>query len=317
MEKSPIITTPIRIVFMGTPEFAVASLDALLRSGADVAAVVTAPDRPSGRGQRIQTSPVKDFAVRHHIPVLQPDKLRDPEFVEVLRGIGADLFVVVAFRMLPEVIWSMPPKGTINLHGSLLPAYRGAAPIQRAIMDGATETGVTTFFLEKDIDTGRIIAQRKMSIGPDETAGSLHDRMKVAGAECLVDTVARIANGTVTSIPQSETGAPVSHAPKIFREDCRVDWSWPLDRVHNHIRGLSPSPGAWTTAGGNTLKILSGHKGERSPSLKQGLLESDGRNHIRFACSDGWYYADIVQLEGRKAMPTEELLRGWRPEQIP
>ena len=308
-------TPSLRIVFMGTPEFAVPSLRALLDDGHHVVAVVTAPDRPAGRGLQMAESAVKRFALSRGIHVLQPEKLRDPDLLEALRGLRADLFVVVAFRMLPEAVWSMPPLGTINLHGSLLPRYRGAAPIQRAIMNGETETGVTTFFLRQEIDTGRIISRRKLSIGPDETAGELHDRMMETGAECLSETVRLIASGKADGVEQDvfvSQGEAVVHAPKIFREDCRIDWDRAVDSVHNQIRGLSPYPGAWTLLEGKVLKILSGRKKHAHHDAIPGSWETDGRSVLCFACADGWYHVRRLQLEGKKAMTAEEFLRGWK-----
>jgi methionyl-tRNA formyltransferase len=308
-------TPTLRIVFMGTPEFAVASLRALIEDGHDIAAVVTAPDKPSGRGLQLTESAVKRFAVEHNLPVLQPEKLKDPQFLESLRALNADLFVVVAFRMLPEVVWSMPPKGTINLHGSLLPKYRGAAPIQRAIMNGEKETGVTTFFLQQEIDTGKIIARERIPIGPDETAGELHDRMMDIGSACLAHTVNLIARDEAVGVDQDAhiaAGEELVHAPKIFREDCRIDWDQSTDKVHNHIRGLSPYPSAWTLFEGKTLKVLSGKKEHEIHDQLPGTWESDGKTFLRFATGDGWYIIHRLQLEGKKAMDVDEFLRGWK-----
>lgn len=300
---------------MGTPEFAVASLRALMDAGHAIAAVVTAPDKPSGRGLQLTESAVKRFAVEHNLPVLQPERLKDPQFLESLKALNADLFVVVAFRMLPEVVWSMPPKGTINLHGSLLPKYRGAAPIQRAIMNGEKETGVTTFFLQQEIDAGKIIARERISIGPDETAGELHNRMMDTGASCLAHTVHLIASNEAAGVAQEDhiaAGETLIHAPKIFREDCRIEWSQTTDQVHNHIRGLSPYPGAWTLFEEKTLKVISGKKEHESHEQLPGEWESDGKTFLRFATSDGWYSIRRLQLEGKKAMDVEEFLRGWK-----
>jgi methionyl-tRNA formyltransferase len=308
-------TPNLRIVFMGTPEFAVASLRALIDAGHDIAAVVTAPDKPSGRGLQMTPSAVKRFAVEHNLHILQPEKLKDPQFLESLKALHADLFVVVAFRMLPEVVWAMPPKGTINLHGSLLPRYRGAAPIQRAIMNGEKETGVTTFFLQREIDTGKIITRERIPIGPDETAGELHDRMMEIGAACLARTVNLIACNEAVGVDQEEhiaAGEALIHAPKIFREDCRIDWSQTTDQVHNHIRGLSPYPGAWTLFEEKTLKVISGKKEHEGHDQLPGEWESDGKTFLRFATSDGWYGIRRLQLEGKKAMDVEEFLRGWK-----
>jgi len=308
-------TTQLRLVFMGTPEFAVPSLEALIADGHEVAAVVTAPDKLAGRGLKLTQSAVKQCALKHSIPVLQPERLKDPEFVRLLGEVQADLFVVVAFRMLPEVIWSMPRLGTINLHGSLLPNYRGAAPIQRAIMAGESQTGVTTFFLKQEIDTGSIILSRALPIGPDETAGELHDRMMQTGADCLAETVRLIAQGNVKTTDQESllaSGAPVAHAPKIFREDCDIDWNRMVDQVHNQVRGLSPYPGAWTTIDGKVMKIFSGRKEHEVHDVIPGQWQTDGNTMLRFACSDGWYHVLRVQLEGKKAMDTVDFLRGWK-----
>jgi len=310
-EKTP----QLRIVFMGTPEFAVPSMERLLESGHEIATVVTAPDRPAGRGLQISQSPVKQFAVRHNIPVLQPEKLKDPFFIEALRSVHADIFVVVAFRMLPEAIWSMPPKGTINLHGSLLPRYRGAAPINRAVMNGETETGVTTFFLQAEIDTGNVIDRRKVRVGENESAGELHDRMMMIGADCLADTVDLIATGKAIGQPQDQivaAGEALVHASKIFRDDCRIDWEQSVDHVHNHVRGLSPYPAAWTIFEEKTLKVYQGKKEHSSHDVLSGIWETDGKSFLRFACSDGWYYALRVQLEGKKTLNVDEFLRGWK-----
>lgn len=234
-----------KIVFFGTPDFAVESLRAIHEAGYDVAAVVTAPDKPAGRGRAIQQPAVKKYAVEAGIPVLQPVRLKDPEFVETLRGIGARLFVIIAFRMLPEVVWTMPELGTFNLHASLLPKFRGAAPINHAIIQGEKETGVTTFFLQHEIDTGDIIMQRQISIGEDENVGSLHDRLMALGAEVTVATAKAIADGTVTTHPQPE--GEFTPAPKIFKETCRIDWRKSAREIHNFVRGLSPYPAAWST----------------------------------------------------------------------
>lgn len=235
----------LKIVFFGTPEFAVASLDRLLKDGRDIAAVVTMPDKIAGRGHKIIQSDVKKYAVEHNLPVLQPEKLKSPEFVEALRAIGADLFIVIAFRMLPEVVWTMPPLGTFNLHASLLPKYRGAAPLNWAVINGDTVTGVTTFFLKHEIDTGDLIEQRSVEILPTENVGDVHDKLMALGAEMVSHTVEEIAAGTVTSSPQPE--GEFTPAPKIFKETCHIDWNSPALSIHNLVRGLSPYPAAWST----------------------------------------------------------------------
>src|SRR5579863_1474888 len=240
----------LRIIFMGTPEFAVTSLDALVKEGSNIVAVITAPDKPSGRGLKMNESAVKKYAVEKGLKILQPEKLKNPQFIDDLRSLHADLQVVVAFRMLPEVVWSMPPMGTVNLHGSLLPQYRGAAPINWAIINGEKETGVTTFKLQQEIDTGNILLSEKIAISENETAGELHDEMKIIGAGLLVKTISKLAEGNLQEMSQSSSvGHPtgeLKHAPKIFTEDCKINWSKTLDEIHDLIRGLSPFPGAFT-----------------------------------------------------------------------
>ncbi|MFM9985064.1 MAG: methionyl-tRNA formyltransferase [Flavobacteriales bacterium] len=306
----------LRIVFMGTPEFAVASLDALVGSNHEVVGVVTVADKPAGRGKQLQMSAVKEYALKHQLPVLQPLKLRDESFLTALKKLEADLFVVVAFRMLPEAVWQMPPQGTINLHGSLLPQFRGAAPINHAIIQGEKETGVTTFFLQHEIDTGNIIDQRRIPIREDETAGELHDEMMHIGAQLLVETVNNIAEGKTTSFPQEGVLRgmdEVKHAPKIFKEDCKIDWTLPLDRIYNLVRGLSPYPAAFTMLEGKTLKIFGGEKIHGATLVLPGAFETDGKTYLKMAAGDGWYSITELQLEGKKKMTTVEFLRGWRP----
>jgi methionyl-tRNA formyltransferase len=302
----------LRIVYMGTPEFAVPSLEALIREGHHVCGVVTVADKPSGRGLQLSESPVKKVAVKNGIPVLQPEKLKAPEFIASLSALQADLFIVVAFRMLPEIVWNMPPLGTINLHGSLLPKYRGAAPINRAIMNGETETGVTVFQLQHEIDTGRVFLRRPLSIGPDENASSLHDRMMMAGAEALVDAVDAIANGSIKSVDQSQlsTDMELPHAPKIFKEDCIIQSGWDVDKVHNHVRGLAYYPAAFTILEGKQMKVFQGRP-EKTGRCETGF-SSDGKRFLKIACSNGWYHLEVVQLEGKKRMSIEEFLRGHR-----
>ncbi len=305
----------LRIVFMGTPEFAVASLDALLNSEHQVVGVVTVADKPAGRGQQLSTSAVKDYAVRHQLRLMQPVKLKDEAFVEELKSLNADLFVVVAFRMLPELVWTMPPLGTINLHGSLLPKYRGAAPINWAVINGEMETGVTTFFLRHEIDTGSVIQQTVIPIYEEDNAGAVHDRMMIIGAQTLKETVDLIAQGKATPISQDDmiaAGSQVLHAPKIFKEDCKIDWSLSVNQIHNKVRGLSPYPAAWTVLGDKTAKIFSGKKIEESHSNPIGSLQSDGKKYLNIACSDGYYSITELQYEGKKRMGVEEFLRGWR-----
>jgi len=307
-----------RIIFMGTPEFAVASLEALLNAGETVVAVVTAPDKPAGRGQKLHQSAVKQYAEAYGIPVLQPEKLRNPDFLTELRAFKADLQVVVAFRMLPEVVWDMPPLGTVNLHASLLPQYRGAAPINHAIINGETESGVTTFRLQHEIDTGNILFSEKVVIAPDDTAGDLHDKLMDIGAQLLVKTVKAIAAGKVNPVAQEnlETGVVLKHAPKIFKEDCRIDWHRPVDEVYNLIRGLSPYPTAYTMLDGKTLKIFKVAKEKTREPYAPGTPYTDGTSFLKFACPDGYIAAEEVQLEGRKRMDIEAFLRGYRPSSV-
>jgi len=307
----------LRIVFMGTPEFAATSLDALCQSRHEVVGVVTVADKPAGRGLHLQSSPVKLLAMERGIPVLQPLKLKDSQFLDELRALNADLFVVVAFRMLPEVVWNMPPLGSVNLHGSLLPKYRGAAPINRAIMNGETETGVTIFFLQHEIDTGKVIVRERMPIGPDTTAGELHDEMMHLGARVLVQAVDAIADERADAVEQDQlmpANTDVPSAPKIFKDNCKVDWSWSVTQVHNHVRGLSPYPAAWSELEGKNVKLFRGN-----PLLGKKLsaaFETDGKTYLWFRCSDGAYNIQTLQLEGKKRMEVEEFLRGWRPATI-
>ena len=309
----------IPIVFMGTPEFAVASLDALVRSGFNIASVVTAPDKPAGRGMNLQQSAVKKYALDHGLHVMQPEKLRDPGFLSELKSLNAGLHVVVAFRMLPELVWNMPPLGTINLHGSLLPQYRGAAPINWAIINGEKETGVTTFKLKHEIDTGDVLMQEKMSIGENETAGELHDRMKETGAHLLVQTVKGLIEGGLTektqaSLVEEQAGQPeLKHAPKISTNTCEIDFTKSVEGVHNLIRGLSPYPGAFTHLDGKLLKIYRSEKGTlTTPAGKPGQYLTDDKNRLRFACSNGYLEVLELQLEGKKKMHVTEFLRGYR-----
>jgi methionyl-tRNA formyltransferase len=309
-----------RIVFMGTPEFAVASLDALVNAGYNVVGVVTAPDKPAGRGMQISGSAVKKYASDHGLTILQPEKLKNPQFLEELRALGADLQVVVAFRMLPELVWNMPPMGTINLHGSLLPQYRGAAPINWAVINGEKETGVTTFKLQHDIDTGDILLQESFRIGDTETAGDVHDRMKGIGAKLLVKTVAGLIAGELMETPQGGLVASTSsgseqmlkHAPKIFTETCRIDWNRPVTDIYNLIRGLSPFPGAFTQFDGKSLKIYRSERYPGIPSIPPGQHVTDKKTFLQFACPDGFIRVLDIQPEGKKKMAIEDFLRGYR-----
>lgn len=300
-----------KIVFMGTPDFAVASLNALVEAGFEVVGVVTAADKPAGRGQKLQESAVKQYAVLKGIPVLQPLKLKDPIFLEELKSLNADLQVVVAFRMLPELVWNMPPSGTINLHASLLPQYRGAAPINHAIINGEKESGVTTFFLKHEIDTGDVIFSEKVEIRSDETAGELHDELMHAGAGLLVKTVKAIANGDYQEQPQPQS-AELKHAPKIFKEDCLIDWNQPALKIYNQIRGLSPYPTAFTKLNDKVLKIFKAELEDKEPGISAGAFLSDGKTYLKFAAKDGFIKLTDLQYEGKKRMRTDEFLRGMR-----
>lgn len=303
-----------RIVFMGTPDFAIPSLNILVEAGHDVVGVITAPDRPAGRGLQLKPSPVKAFALEKGLKVLQPEKLRDPDFLAELRGLNAELAVVVAFRMLPEVVWGMPPLGTFNLHASLLPDYRGAAPINWAIMNGEKESGVTTFFLEKEIDTGGILLQEKVQIPKDWTAGDLHDALMEKGAQLVLKTVKGIEKGQLKGAAQVLREG-LNAAPKIFKDDCKIDWTKPAEQVHNLIRGLSPFPTAWTTLWGQNLKI---YKAEVAtlPTLfeeavKPGKIVVDRRvQSIYIACWDRWIQVYELQLEGKKRVDAKSFANG-------
>jgi methionyl-tRNA formyltransferase len=305
----------LRIVFFGTPDFAVASLKALVDAGANIVAVVTAPDKPAGRGRQLQASAVKQYAIEKGLPVLQPEKMKAPEFLDELRNLNADLQVVVAFRMMPEAVWNMSPMGTINVHGSLLPQYRGAAPINRAIMNGETETGVTTFKLKHEIDTGDILLQKKVPILPTDNAGTLHDKLMEAGANLLVTTVKGLAEGTLKEIPQDEVANErIKHAPKIFKENTKIDWHKTVAEVNNFIRGLAPYPAAYTMLDGKVVKIYWVHYEATATGIASGTHQSDGTTYLRFAATDGWVYIDELQLEGKKRMGVAEFLRGYRAQ---
>ncbi|WP_290535045.1 methionyl-tRNA formyltransferase [Alistipes sp.] len=309
----------LRIVFMGTPEFAVPSLRALVAGGYRVVAVVTAPDKPAGRGQRLHESDVKVAARELGLPVLQPVKLRDPEFVEALRALDPDLGIVIAFRMLPEVIWAMPHLGTFNLHASLLPQYRGAAPINWAIINGERETGVTTFLLNHEIDKGAILGQIHVPIGEEDTVGTMYEKLMQTGTGLVLDTVERIAAGETRPIEQQHIDEKtLKPAPKIFKEDCRIDWSQPGRRIVDFIRGLSPYPAAWTALyreGSEeelTAKIFAARFDEAPHAAPHGTIESDGRTFVRVACADGWIAIEELQIAGKRRLPVRELLLGWR-----
>ncbi|MCX2482725.1 methionyl-tRNA formyltransferase [Pedobacter sp. MR2016-24] len=300
-----------KIVFMGTPDFAVASLTALYEAGYDIAGVVTAADKPAGRGQKLQESAVKKYAAEKGLKVLQPLKLKDPEFIEELKALNADLQVVVAFRMLPEMVWNMPSKGTINLHASLLPDYRGAAPINHAIINGETESGVTTFFLKHEIDTGDVIFSAKVDIAEDDTAGDLHDHLMATGAELLLKTVKAIADDNYQEQPQI-AAEELKHAPKIFKEFCKIDWNQPVKKVYNLIRGLSPYPTAFTELNEKTIKVFKAAYEETEPGIAAGGFLTDGKTFLKFAAKDGFIQLLDVQYEGKKRMLVDEFLRGMR-----
>ncbi len=304
---------------MGTPEFAVPSLRALVAGGYRVVAVVTTPDKPAGRGQKVHQSDVKVAALELGLPVLQPEKLRAPEFVEAMRALQPDLGIVIAFRMLPEVIWSMPRLGTFNLHASLLPQYRGAAPINWAIINGERETGVTTFLLNHEIDKGAILAQARMPILPEDNVGTMYDKLMHRGTELVLDTVERLAAGDVTPVAQPEyDDGQLKPAPKLFKEDCRIDWSLPGRRIVDFVRGLSPYPAAWSgvvrdgeSEPATSVKIFTVRFEAARHGEQPGTLFSDGRT-LRVACVDGWIWLDELQMAGKKRLPVRELLLGWR-----
>lgn len=297
-----------RIVFMGTPDFAVASLDILVQNGYDIAAVITAPDRLGGRGMKqIIESPVKKYAVEHNIRILQPEKLRNEDFLKELKELNAELQIVVAFRMLPEVVWNMPPLGTFNLHASLLPKYRGAAPINWAIINGEKTTGCTTFFLTHEIDTGNILLQNEISIDEQDTAGSLHDKLMTTGAYLVLQTVRGIESQSIT--PFQQTGEP-SLAPKIFHDTCRIDWNTSVDKAYDFIRGLSPYPGAWTTVNGVQLKIYETKKHKSASVETAGKYEFLDKKVLRMYCNNGYLEIISVQAEGKRRMSITEYLNG-------
>ena len=304
----------LRIVYMGTPDFAVAPLRALVEGGYNVVAVVTTPDKPSGRGLKVNESAVKRYAVEVGLPILQPVKLRDEEFVNAFRALDADLGIVIAFRMLPEIIWAAPRLGTFNLHASLLPQYRGAAPINRAIMNGETETGVTTFLLNPQIDEGSVLGQTKVAIEPTDNVGTLHDKLMIVGVDLVLDTVEKIAEGNVTPIEQADMcEGELKPAPKIFKEDCHIDFSRSGEEIVNLVRGLSPYPAAWANLSESlSAKIFDVAFEPQSVDKECGTILSDSKNFIRVVCADGVIEIKELQLSGKKRMTTEELLRGFR-----
>jgi methionyl-tRNA formyltransferase len=308
-----------RVVFMGTPDFAVASLNAIIKSNIDVVGVITAPDKPAGRGKKMHSSAVKTYAIENSInTILQPTNLKDPDFINELKGLGADLFVVVAFRMLPEIVWAMPKFGTINLHASLLPNYRGAAPINWAIINGEEKTGVTSFFIEKDIDTGKIIKQQEVYIDDIDSAGTLHDKLMITGALLLVDTIKLIELGEAKEIPQLDlmNDNGLTSAPKIFKEDCKIDWKQPAIKVYNFIRGLSPYPAAWTefcSDKDDTLlfKIFNAEIEQTNILLTPGKIDYSEAGTIKIACSDAFIKIYNLQQAGKKRMDTKAFLLGF------
>jgi methionyl-tRNA formyltransferase len=295
---------------MGTPEFAVPSLEILVENKFNVVAVITAPDKPQGRGQKITYSPVKESALKRNIPVLQPTNLKAPEFVEELKRYQANLQVVVAFRMLPEMVWAMPLLGTFNLHASLLPQYRGAAPINWAIINGEKETGATTFFLKHEIDTGSIIFQEKETITKDDTVGKLYERLMIKGAQLVLKTIQSIEQGNYPSIPQTES-AEIKHAPKIFKETCQINWNQSSEQIRNFVRGLNPYPTAWCELDGKNYKIFKvSVSNESEGQRKTGSLNTDNKNYLLVRTSDGWISIDELQPEGKRRMDIKEFFRG-------
>lgn len=309
----------LKIVFLGTPEFAVESLSRLYNEGYNIAGVITMPDKPAGRGHKMLQSPVKQFAVEHGLKLMQPTNLKAPEFIEELRSLDADLFIVIAFRMLPEAVWTMPRLGTFNLHASLLPKYRGAAPLNWAVINGDKETGVTTFFLKHEIDTGDIIDQKRVAINPDDNVGDIHDRLMMLGADLTLETVRHIIDGNLKTIEQDKLtgGVDPTPAPKIFKETCLIDWNNNAEKVHNLVRGLSPYPAAWTTlttASGDELQLkifktsVSGQT-----TLAPGSIVID-KDRMYIACNDRLLEILSLQLQGKKRLDTADFLRGFNPD---
>ena len=309
----------IRIAYFGTPEFAASQLEAILKAGYEVAVVVTMPDKPAGRGRQIQYSDVKKTALEHGLPLLQPEKLKDPLFLEQLASYQANLFVVVAFRMLPAVVWQMPELGTFNLHASLLPQYRGAAPINFAIINGETQTGLTTFFLNEEIDMGAVIMREKVGIRPDETAGELHDELMMLGNKLVVETIKKVEQGTVDPLPQEQLaeGQALKPAPKISKEFCNIDWDQDRLTIYNHIRGLSPYPAAHTQLISEMgerieMKVFSSEMEACHPDMPVGSVVTDNKKFLKIAIKDGFIHLTQVQQAGKKAMPIADFLRGTR-----
>lgn len=312
----------LRIVFMGTPDFAVGTLQTLVENRYNIVGVITMPDKPAGRGHKIQYSAVKKYALEKNIPLLQPEKLKDQSFIDKLQEWKADLQIVVAFRMLPEIVWNMPPKGTFNLHASLLPQYRGAAPINWAIINGEKETGATTFFLSHEIDTGKIILQEKTPINENDNAGDIHDQLMLMGANLVIKTVDIILDDKVDAISQEDFYKGESElkiAPKIFKETCKIDWNKEANQIHNLIRGLSPYPVAWTELGFDEedtiitpVKIISSEYKTEQHRKNNGTIETDNKTFLRVACANGYIEIKEIQFPGKKGMQTNELLRGYK-----
>jgi methionyl-tRNA formyltransferase len=308
-----------RIIFMGTPEFAVASLDILVQNNYNIVAVITTPDKPAGRGLQLQESAVKKYALSKGLTILQPEKLKDENFIQTLKSLNADLQIVVAFRMLPEVVWNMPPKGTFNLHASLLPQYRGAAPINWAIINGERETGVTTFFLQQQIDTGNIIYQEKILINDNDTAGIIHDKLMECGASLVLKTVEAIENNTAPSVPQAVyIKEELKEAPKIFKETCKINFEHNCKSIHNLIRGLSPYPTAYfnlsNTEEGKILpvKVYEAQPVKEAHQYLSGTIISDGKSFLKVACGEGFVSIVDLQLAGKKRMLISDFLRGFK-----
>lgn len=302
----------LRIVYMGTPDFAVEPLRRLQEAGYNVVAVVTMPDKPSGRGLKLKGSAVKEYAVSVGLPILQPLKLSDVEFVEELKGYRADLGIVVAFKMLPTVIWSMPRLGTFNLHASLLPDYRGAAPINWAIINGDSVSGITTFMLNREIDTGDVLCKESVELTADETAGMLHDRLMYMGGDLVLRSVDMIASGEVKPVEQSKmTECKQRPAPKIFKDDCRLSWNEDVVSIYNKIRGLSPYPAAWFELDDETFKVFASHY-EVSEQAQIGEVASDSKTYLKIGCNGGYIYIDEIQMAGKKRMSISEFLRGFK-----
>ncbi len=309
----------LKIVYMGTPEFAVESLHRLVKGGYNVVGVITMPDKPAGRGHKIQFSPVKQYALDHQLPLLQPERLKDEAFIEALRKWNADLQIVVAFRMLPEAVWAMPHLGTFNLHASLLPQYRGAAPINWAVINGDTETGITTFFLQHEIDTGKVIQQVRIPIADTDNVGVVHDKLMILGGTLVIETVDAILENRIKSIPQEEMVQPkeLRPAPKIFKETCRIDWRRTVKQTYDFIRGLSPYPTAWTELLDEQekpliMKIFEAEKIEKIHTLAPGTIRTDGKTYLHIAVTNGFISILSLQLAGKKRLPIQEFLRGFK-----